>query len=128
MGQGASREAVIMVRRSLALAVLVASICGCAGEQLPGKTNPPEIQAVTPTRVYCQIEKLDKPALPISRLRSDSSPHDTISSFAATVAILKAAVRERDREIARCIARSPDRPNDRDSRSAGTCGSDEFLE
>jgi len=56
------------------------------------------------TPVYCQVAKPDQPALPLSELKADSAPDDTIRAYAATVAILKGAVRERDLAIEGCAA------------------------
>jgi hypothetical protein len=104
MGQRASGGAVIVVRTLIALVVLGASICGCATEQPQPILAPVEVKVPVATPVYCQVAKLDRPELPISALKADSAPDDTIRAYAATVAVLKGAVRERDLAIEGCAA------------------------
>ena len=103
MGQRASGRVVFMVNRfsfAVAMALLIA---GCASMPPPILT-PVEVKVPVATPVYCDVGKLDKPALPLSALKADSAPADTIRAYAATVAILKGAVQERDSVIAGCAA------------------------
>jgi hypothetical protein len=100
MGERARRGAVIVVKIFIAL-VATASIAGCAGGQQPILT-PIEVKVPVATPVYCRVAQLARPVLPIAELKMDSAPPDTIRAYAATVAILKGAVRERDLVIAGC--------------------------
>jgi len=91
-----------MVRLSL-LAVAGALLGGCASTP-PTIMTPVEVKVPIATPVYCQVAKLDRPTLPIAALKADSAPADTIRAYAATVALLKGAVVERDAAIAGCAA------------------------
>jgi len=101
-----------MVRRSLSLVGLLAVLGGCASEQSPPIATPIEVQVPIAKPVYCTVAKLDKPALPIGALKADSAPADTLRAYAATVAILKGAVAQRDLALAGCAAPSDTTPND----------------
>lgn len=87
----------------IALTLTLAIISGCTTAPQPIPT-PIEVQVPVATPVYCQVGELDKPALPLSTLKPDSAPADTIRAYAATVAILKGAVRQRDLAIEGCAA------------------------
>jgi hypothetical protein len=110
MGQRASGRAGIVVRTQIAVVVLMAWIYGCATEQPQPILTPVEVKVPVATPVYCKVAKLDQPQLPIAALKTDSAPDDTIRAYAATVAILKGAVRERDLAIAGCAAPVSDQP------------------
>ncbi len=92
-----------MVRRLLP--PLLALLAGCA-------SSPPAIAPAAPVTVKvpilrplpCDPPRLGRPALPIAGLRAGSAPADTVRAYAATVAILKGAVAERDAVIAGCAA------------------------
>jgi hypothetical protein len=56
------------------------------------------------TPVYCQVPPLTHPVLPISALTDTSPPADTVRAYAASVAILKSAVVERDASLEGCAA------------------------
>jgi len=90
----------------MTLAMMV-SIGGCAAEQAQPILTPIEVKVPVATPVYCQVAKLDKPELPISALKADSAPDDTIRAYAATVAVLKGAVARRDLVIEGCTAPAP---------------------
>ena len=87
--------------------IAMSMAAGCAGTAPPILT-PIEVQVPIATPIYCRVAKLDKPGLPIADLKSDSAPQDTIRAYAATVAILKGAVTERDLSIAGCAAPAGD--------------------
>ena len=91
-----------MVRKFLMLLASVAML-GCGAQPQPVLT-PIEAGVPIPTPVYCQVGKLAKPELPISSLRADSAPADTIRAYAATVALLKGAVRQRELLLEGCAA------------------------
>jgi hypothetical protein len=93
-----------MVRIAIATALMTVSIYGCAAEPAPPILTPVEVKLPIATPVYCEVGKLDKPALPIATLKVDSVPDDTIRAYAATVAILKGAVAQRDLMLAGCAA------------------------
>ncbi len=92
-----------MVKSSLALLIMV-TIAGCAAQAPAPILTPVKVKLPIVIPVYCQVAKIDKPTLPIAALKSDSAPDDTIRAYAATVAILKGAVRQRDLVIAGCAA------------------------
>ncbi len=77
------------------------ALSGCAAHP-DAIVTPVTVRVPVPEPVYCTVPKLKKPALPIARLEHDSTPADTIRAYAATVAILKGAVAERDVILAGC--------------------------
>jgi hypothetical protein len=91
-----------MVKKIIVTLALMATLGGCASVPPAPILTPVEVKVPVATPVYCQVAKLDKPALPIAALKSDSAPDDTIRAYAATVAILKGAVRQRDLAIEGC--------------------------
>jgi len=92
-----------MVRRLLP--PLLALLAGCA-------SAPPPIAPAAPVTVKvpilrplpCDPPRMGRPALPIAELKPASPPADTMRAYAATVAILKGAVAERDAALAGCSA------------------------
>jgi hypothetical protein len=107
MGQRARGGAVVVVKTLIVSMSFLVSLAGCAAEQAPILT-PIEVKVPVATPIYCQVGKLDKPALPIAALQANSTPPDTVRAYAATVAILEGAVRERDLVIAGCAAPASD--------------------
>lgn len=91
-----------MVKIGSVIATVALVIGGCAVQPPSPAFTPIEVKVPIATPVYCQVAKPAKPELPITALRPDSAPADTIRAYAATVAILKGAVRERDEELAGC--------------------------
>lgn len=91
------------------LAVAVA-MAGCAAmpAYLPTRTVTVRVPVLHETP--CPAPRLQDPTLPIAALKPASAPTDTIRAYAASVAVLKGAVRERDAVIAGC-ARGADKPN-----------------
>lgn len=79
-------------------------LVSCTATQPQPILTPVEVKVPVATPVYCSVAKLAKPALPLSALKADSAPADTIRAYAATVAVLKGAVRERDSVLAGCAA------------------------
>ena len=79
-------------------------LVSCTSTQPRPILTPVEVKVPVATPVYCSVAKLDKPALPLSALKADSAPADTMRAYAATVAVLKGAVRERDSMLAGCAA------------------------
>ena len=90
-----------MVNSRLAVVIWIGAIWGCAAQPEPILT-PVEVKVPIATPVYCEVSKLDKPTLPIAGLNAASPPADTVRAYAATVALLKGAVEERDLELAGC--------------------------
>ena len=90
--------------RKLALALLVVAIGGCSAQPPQPILTPVQVKVPVAVPVYCKVAKLDKPVLPIAALKADSAPDDTVRAYAATVAVLKGAVRQRDLIIAGCVA------------------------
>lgn len=95
-----------MVRTFIFTLVIITSTWGCAAGPPSAIFTPIEVKAPVPIPVYCKVGKLAKPELPIAVLKGDSAPADTIRAYAATVAILKGAIRERDLAIEGCAAPS----------------------
>jgi hypothetical protein len=99
-----------MVSARIAALLGLAMVCGCAAQPEQPLLTPVEVRIPIATPVYCQTGNLDKPALPLAALKADSASSDTIRAYAATVAILKGAVRQRDLVIAGCAAPARDEP------------------
>jgi hypothetical protein len=127
MGQRASGGIGVVVRTRIISLAITMAVAGCATQAAPPILTPVEVRVPIATPVYCQVGKLDNPELPIRRLKADSDPDDTIRAYAATVAILKGAVRQRDLVIAGCAAPPvPQQQNtaspDETARSGGMVG------
>jgi len=100
-----------MVKCVLPLLLVLAT--GCASAPPPEPLVMPQIVKVPVSQpVYCPAPKLERPALPVAELRGDTAPADTIRAYAATVVILKGAVRERDAVIAGCAKPAEDGADD----------------
>ena len=91
------------VTRLAALACALA-IAGCAAGAPAAPPPPPPLMVQVPVlhQTPCPAPTLARPALPIAGLKAGSPPADTIRAYAAAVAILKGAVRERDAVLAGC--------------------------
>ena len=91
------------VARLAALACALA-IAGCAAGAPAAPPPPPPLMVQVPVlhQTPCPAPTLARPALPIAGLKAGSPPADTIRAYAAAVAILKGAVRERDAVLAGC--------------------------
>jgi hypothetical protein len=89
-----------MVKRILPL--ILALACGCAAAPPITRVEPVEVKTPVLDPVYCRPPALARPSLPVGRLTAASPAADTIRAYAATIVILKAAVRERDEIIAGC--------------------------
>ncbi|MGH7842853.1 MAG: hypothetical protein ACREQT_15235, partial [Candidatus Binataceae bacterium] len=77
---------------------------GCASAPPFSPATPLEVRVPVDRPVYCAAAAPAPPALPVATLRADAGAATTMRSYAATVAILKGAVRERDALIAGCAA------------------------
>ena len=95
------------MRHKLAAALLAGCVGGCVSAPPDPVLTPVEVRMPVETPVYCKVGKLDKPALPLSSLRPDSSAADCIRAYAAAVAVLKGAVLQRDLIIAACAGPPP---------------------
>src|SRR5271165_86201 len=104
MGQCASCGAIVVVKDVIIFIGLSVLIAGCASGPSQPILTPIEVKIPVPTPIYCSLSKLDRPALPLAGLTADSAPADTIRAYAATVATLKGAVKERDAALAGCAA------------------------
>jgi hypothetical protein len=113
-----------MVKMFLTLIAAPLVLASCASTPPAPILTPIAVNVPIATPVYCPVVKLDKPALPISTLKADSPPADTVRAYAATVAILKGAVQERDSVIAGCTAPA-DVPTSSSSDRKGTTASSE---
>jgi hypothetical protein len=118
IGDQDEKAALLASLRHISAAVCAAMvIAGCAAAVPP----PPVVRTVTVQvpvvrQVPCPAPTLGDPALPISRLKPNSPPSDTMRAYAASVAILKGAVRERDSVLAGCA--HPDRATEADRAEA----------
>lgn len=85
------------------LPLILVLLAGCALVP-PAAPIPAPVTVKVPVyeTVYCRPPKLQRPRLPIAELVADSSPADTVRAYAATVVLLKGAVKERDEVIAGC--------------------------
>ncbi len=80
-----------------------ALLAGCARiAALP--PVPMTVEIPVPEAVPCSVAIPARPALPIAALAAGSPPGDTMRAYAATVAVLKVAVAEREELLRVCIA------------------------
>ncbi|MGZ6228134.1 MAG: hypothetical protein ACXWNE_08395, partial [Candidatus Binataceae bacterium] len=101
------RALVKHARRSvtrLAAFACALAIAGCAAGAPAAPPPPPPLMVQVPVlhQTPCPAPTLARPPLPIAGLKAGSPPADTIRAYAAAVAILKGAVRERDAVLAGC--------------------------
>ncbi|MFZ1122880.1 MAG: hypothetical protein WAN81_21865, partial [Candidatus Binataceae bacterium] len=92
-------------RVSVKKAMLVGAfaLAGCAAGAGPAPTvRPLMVQVPVLHETPCPAPTLADPALPVAGLKPESPPADTMRAYAAAVAILKGAVRERDAVLAGC--------------------------
>jgi hypothetical protein len=78
-------------------------LAGCA-RVAPPPPVPMTVEIPVPETVPCSVAIPPRPALPIASLVADSQPADTVRAYAATVAVLKVAVAERDDLLRACVA------------------------
>jgi hypothetical protein len=88
--------------RTLFAGVLALALAGCAVSAPAPAVRPLMVQVPVLHETPCSAPTLAEPALPIAGLRPESPPADTMRAYAAAVAILKGAVRERDAVLAGC--------------------------
>ena len=86
----------------LAALACALEIAGCAAGARPAPPAPLMVQVPVLHQTPCPAPTLAPPALPLAGLEAGSPPADTIRAYAAAVAILKGAVRERDAVLAGC--------------------------
>jgi hypothetical protein len=107
----AARVLVKRVKRARGASAMLAAgafaLAGCAAGAGPAPTVRPLMVPVL-HETPCPVPALADPALPLKGLGPESPAADTMRAYAAAVAILKGAVRERDAVLAGC-ARA-DRP------------------
>ena len=84
------------------LALLLIYAAGCT--TVAPAPRPVMVEVPVPSPVCCTAEQLPPPSLAIAALRSDSPPADTIRSYAASVIVLKSAVKQRDAILQACAA------------------------
>jgi hypothetical protein len=87
---------------TITLAVMAVTVMWSCAVAPPSPPRPVMVNVPVPTPVYCDAPELQKPALALARLTSDSPPADTIRAYAASVELLKGAVIERDKIIDGC--------------------------
>jgi hypothetical protein len=86
-----------------AIAAIATAIAGCAAAAAPAPAvRPLMVQVPVLHETPCPVPALEHPVLPIAGLKPGSPPADTMRAYAAAVAILKGAVRERDAVLAGC--------------------------
>jgi hypothetical protein len=104
--QGAkkARRRVLVNPASGAIAAMAAfAIAGCAGGASSAPVaRPLMVRVPVLHETPCPAPALTEPTLPIAALKAASAPADTMRAYAAAVAILKGAVRERDAVLAGC--------------------------
>ncbi len=86
----------------VAFAAALAMMEACAVAPSNPPPHPVMVDVAVPTPVYCDVPKLQKPALALAGLKPDSPPADTIRAYAASVELLKGALIERDKIIDGC--------------------------
>lgn len=90
-----------MVRRLLPPVIFLLAGCALAPPSPPASI-PVEVRVPIYQPVYCASGPVGRPELPIGRLAPNSTPAATVKAYAATVAILKGAVLQRDALLAGC--------------------------
>jgi hypothetical protein len=91
-----------------ALAMLAIAAAGCAGAAAVAPAPAPmPVSVAVAEPVYCKIPIPADPALAIAALGADSPPADTVRAYASSVAVLKAAVRQRDALLEACAPPAP---------------------
>ena len=101
----AARALVKAARKSvtrLAALACAQAIAGCAAGAPAAPPPPLMVQVPVLHQTPCPAPTLTPPALPLAGLEAGSPPADTIRAYAAAVAILKGAVRQRDAVLAGC--------------------------
>ena len=94
-----------MVKVTAGLLALIGAIALAACEtQIDDHVPPPPQQVEIPIAqpVYCDVPKMSRPGLPIVELSAGSSPAETMRAYAASIALLKGAVSQRDEILAGC--------------------------
>ena len=104
-----------MVRRLLPLCLVLGTGCASAPPIMVGR--PVEVRVPIYEPAYCAVTIPGRPALPIAGLRPDSNPAAEVKAYAASVALLKAAVLEREDLLAACVKPT----GEREARTATNC-------
>jgi hypothetical protein len=94
-----------MVRRLLPPFLALLAACASA-PPFEAPATPIAVKVPVYAPVYCDPPPLTHPALPIAALTPASPPADTMRAYAAAVAILEGAVKQREAVIAGCAAPS----------------------
>jgi hypothetical protein len=102
IGAVATRELVKNGSRAIAAMAAALAIAGCVAATPPAAAVRPLMVPVL-HETPCPAPALADPALPLAALGPASAPADTMRAYAAAVAILKGAVRERDAVLAGCM-------------------------
>jgi hypothetical protein len=93
--------------RGAGAAMLACVLVGCATTAAPAPiARPVMVEVPVLHEMPCPVPALDHPTLPLAALKPDSPPADTMRVYAATVVILKGAVRQRDALLAGCARRA----------------------
>ncbi len=90
-----------------AAAMLACAIAGCASaaSRTPAPmARPMMVEVPVLHETPCPVPALDDPALPVAALKPGSAPGDTMRAYAASIVILKGAVRQRDALLAGCAS------------------------
>jgi hypothetical protein len=91
-----------MVKYLLPLILVLLIGCTVAPSTSP-MTAPIEVKVPIFEPIYCAAPKLTRPKLPVSELVLTSPAADTVRAYAASIVLLKGAVRQRDEVIAGCV-------------------------
>jgi hypothetical protein len=90
--------------------LLLSFVLSACARAVPPAPRPVLVNVPIATPVYCDVPAMQPPPLAIASLTPDSPPADTIRDYAATVDVLKSAVRERDTILKGCEAPDPTTP------------------
>jgi hypothetical protein len=80
---------------------ILALLMGCAAVPLP-PPRPLTVKVPVFTPMYCDVARPPLPKLPLTALKSDSAPGETMRAYVASVILLKGAVEERDALLGSC--------------------------
>jgi hypothetical protein len=91
-----------MVRRFLPLSLILLAGCALSPPGIVAPATPVEVSVPVYEPVYCPAPPLANPRLPIAGLTPQSPPADTLRAYAASIVLLKAAVRQLDDVLEGC--------------------------
>ena len=87
---------------AIAMVAVMGAIAAVGCAAAPPAPRAIMVRVPVPIEMPCQVAAMPRPAMPIAELGADSPPADTVRAYAATVAILKGAVEQRDEALSGC--------------------------